>query len=70
MIFCAGCSARWTGLTLAHCAGCHLTFSAVSTFDRHRAGTVNARRCLDPAEVGLSPNAHGVYRTPSTEEPS
>jgi hypothetical protein len=43
------CGARWTGLSRAHCAGCHRTFSAVTAFDLHRRGGA----CLDPADAGL-----------------
>jgi hypothetical protein len=62
---CSRCPSTWTGSNIAHCSVCHRTFSAVSTFDRHRTGNVGTRRCLPPEEVGLLPNAHGVYRTPS-----
>ncbi|WP_455709610.1 FDXHR family putative zinc-binding protein [Micromonospora sediminicola] len=64
MIACR-CGAAWSGASIAHCACCHRTFSAVSTFDKHRTGTVDRRRCVDPVTVGLAPNRHGVYRTPS-----
>jgi hypothetical protein len=46
---CPRCPATWTGLSMAHCAACHRTFSTVGNFDRHRPG-----ECLDPATVGLS----------------
>lgn len=46
---CSGCGARWTGLTMAHCAapGCHATFSSAASFDAHR---VNGQ-CQDPASL-------------------
>ncbi|MDG4801706.1 hypothetical protein [Micromonospora sp. WMMD980] len=68
MTTCA-CGVAWTGLSIAHCGTCHCTFSAVSTFDRHRTGNVNTRRCVPPESVGLARNRHGVYRTPSDLEP-
>lgn len=57
---CGRCPSRWTGLRIAHCGSCHRTFSAVSTFDRHRV----KGRCVDPVSIGLEANAHGVFRTP------
>ncbi|RLK22626.1 hypothetical protein DER29_0463 [Micromonospora sp. M71_S20] len=65
MISCR-CGASWSGLTIAHCACCHRTFSAVSTFDRHRRNG----RCVDPVTVGLAANAHGVFRTPGVSVPA
>jgi hypothetical protein len=55
MASCAEFAARWSGLKTAHCAGCHQTFSVVSAFDRHLAGShpQGTRHCLDPATVGL-----------------
>jgi hypothetical protein len=43
------CGARWSGLSTAHCGSCHVTFTSVTAFDRHRRGG----RCLDPVEAGL-----------------
>jgi hypothetical protein len=45
----------------AHCGACHETFSAVSTFDRHRTGSTHERRCAHPEAVGLRLNTHGVW---------
>jgi hypothetical protein len=52
---CARCRARWGGLKTAHCNAWRETFTVVAAFDRRRAGshTVDDRRCLDPATVGL-----------------
>ncbi|MGY4869789.1 FDXHR family putative zinc-binding protein [Mycolicibacterium elephantis] len=49
------CSAQFSGLKTAHCSACHETFSTVSAFDKHRAGSYAAdtRRCLPPTSVGL-----------------
>ena len=43
------CGARWSGRQKCHCGGCHLTFSGLTAFDKHRVGM----RCLAPGEVGL-----------------
>lgn len=45
---CSGCKARWGGLSTAHCAACHRTFSGVSAFEKHKPG-----QCLHPSSVGL-----------------
>ena len=52
---CPRCNLRWGGLKTAHCTACHETFTTVSTFDKHRAGShaSGTRHCLPPAEVGL-----------------
>ncbi|OBF81032.1 hypothetical protein A5791_06915 [Mycobacterium sp. 852002-51163_SCH5372311] len=49
------CGAEFSGLKTAHCSACHATFSTVSAFDKHRAGSHSAdtRHCLPPAAVGL-----------------
>jgi hypothetical protein len=43
------CGAWWTGAERSHCGGCHLTFSSLTSFERHRRGL----RCNEPASVGL-----------------
>lgn len=51
-----GCGAVWSGLSTCHCAakGCHQTFTGITAFDQHRAGSHTTRRfCVDPAIVGL-----------------
>lgn len=48
-ITCGGCSSSWIGLAKCHCASCHLLFSSLSSFDRHR----RAGKCLDPFSVGM-----------------
>jgi hypothetical protein len=47
----------------AHCSSCHETFTVVSAFDKHRAGSHihDERHCLDPATVGFV-YAGGAYR--------
>lgn len=47
---CSGCDARWTGISRAHCAGCHRTFAGPSLFDAHRRDG-----CLDPETILSKP---------------
>jgi hypothetical protein len=44
------CSAEFSGLKTAHCTVCHATFTTVSAFDKHRAGshTADTRHCYRP----------------------
>lgn len=51
-IICGQCKTWYTGIATAHCGGCHLTFSRVSSFDRHRVGG----KCKSPAVAGLVRN--------------
>lgn len=48
--------------TNAHCSACHVTFGAVSGFDRHRRGG----ECLDPAGLAMHTDARGVWRQDGT----
>ncbi len=50
-ITCGRCGASWSGVSRAHCGGCHRTFSAVSTFDRHRVAVGAHGCCADPATL-------------------
>lgn len=52
---CGRCSNRWGGLRTAHCSGCHLTFTSLSAFDKHRDGSHanSTRHCVPPKTVGL-----------------
>lgn len=65
---CSGCTARWPISTgIAHCSRCHATFASVSSFDTHRTGPIDRRRCLDEAELrglGYAPNDRGRWRIP------
>lgn len=49
------CGREWMGMSEAHCAACHESFSTVTNFDDHRVFDVdadwNTRRCLTPAEM-------------------
>lgn len=53
-IRCGTCGARWSGLGRAHCGACHLTFSGVSYFDRHRSVAGDHGSCLDPAGLAAA----------------
>lgn len=64
------CGAHWplTAAGVAHCAGCHLTFTSVHSFDQHRTGHVDHRRCLTAAELtaaGWSANEYDRWRLPA-----
>lgn len=48
---CGGCDNRWRGLSRAHCAACHRTWSTVSGFDKHRRDVNGKGTCLDPAAM-------------------
>lgn len=54
VVTCAKCRSEWSGLAAAHCAGCHLTFTGINAFEKHRLRGV----CLLPSDRGLvlSPN--------------
>lgn len=39
------CGRRWGGLAKAHCTVCHSTFTSRSSFDMHRRGPADNRRC-------------------------
>jgi hypothetical protein len=52
---CHGCANRWNGYSTCHCSACHLTFSTIHAFDRHRRGG----HCLDPATAGLVRSSRG-----------
>lgn len=62
------CDARWGGFNTAHCASCHVTFSTVGNFDRHRRGG----ECLDPLSLTdregrpqpMVKNRHGYWGQP------
>lgn len=46
---CAGCDARWGGLTTSHCSGCHITTTCLAAHDKHRF----YGKCRDPISMGL-----------------
>ncbi len=47
------CGATWTGMQVSHCGSCHLTFSSLSSFDRHQNRAGSDKLCRDPQEAGL-----------------
>lgn len=68
---CSGCTARWGGLLTAHCAACHLTFTGITAWEKHRAGKpARGRYCLDPAAVGLidAGRSYPCWANPGTYE--
>jgi hypothetical protein len=71
MTRCKACPATWTGLGIAHCASCHETFTTVSNFDRHRAGSrvrgLVAGECNAPDDAGLVLNERGQWAMPGRE---
>lgn len=46
--WCSKCGRGWAGRSECHCAVCCRHFSGVEAFDKHRTGSDDARRCLDP----------------------
>lgn len=48
---CGRCPAEWSGITRAHCSGCHETFASVNLFNRHRRYRGELGECLDPAVI-------------------
>jgi len=59
----------WGGYRQCHCAGCHRTFSGLSTFDAHRL----AGGCLDPAlsvAGGQVQDEFGVWGIPGKGKPA
>lgn len=51
---CSGCGRVWTGTKECHCAKCHLHFSSMDAFDRHRIAIPDSdeeRICVDPIEL-------------------
>ncbi|WP_431839714.1 hypothetical protein [Gordonia hongkongensis] len=61
-MYSCSCRAEWSGLNECHCGACHLTFSGVTAFDRHRRGRV----CNDPSVFGLVLDSD-VWRYPGTD---
>lgn len=51
------CGAWWTGTRVAHCGGCHRSFSSTTAFDQHQRGGEPGTLCRDPEQVGLVPVA-------------
>lgn len=64
---CGGCSNTWSARALkyAHCSACHVTFSTVNNFDRHR----RSFQCLTVEESGLVLNSRGIAHQPGHDGP-
>lgn len=54
---CGRCTRRWTGTSAAHCTACHVTFTGITNFDRHRS----EGRCRPPEVVGLVEKVRAGY---------
>lgn len=62
----ARCPSLAPGSRLSHCSACHETFGGIRGFDLHRAGRMDARRCLTRSEigaVGIVLDSRSVWRT-------
>ena len=46
---CTGHVPAVTGERYGHCGACHRDFMGLTAFEKHRRGTYDARRCVDPA---------------------
>lgn len=61
-ITCPGCDARWAGLRLEHCAGCHRSFSSTRAGDAHRTGEMGvSERCMTDTEIAAKKITSGPY---------
>lgn len=68
VITCSGCTAEWTGVSRAHCSGCHHTFTGITAFDRHRdAGGDDEPHgfCHAPDVCGLVEREQGIWGAPA-----
>lgn len=52
---CSKCPTRWSGTQTCHCSGCHLTFTGLTAFDKHRKNFT----CQSPQDVGLVQHRRG-----------
>lgn len=68
---CAGCTSRWGGLRTAHCGACHVTFSGLTLFDKHRTAKGAYGECIDPATLTDHGQqlrlVEGIWRSPAIE---
>lgn len=48
---CGGCVNQWSGVSRAHCSGCHRTFATARSFDLHRRLQRGEGICLDPGTI-------------------
>ena len=68
---CNRCPARWGGLLTSHCSGCHLTFTGITAFDKHRDGShTKGRFCLAPEKAGLviTSRLYPCWGLPNTDQ--
>jgi len=68
---CGRCG-TWLRGSWHHCMSCHLTFAALTGFDRHRIGGTAGRRegCSTPEQLiedGWTCDGDGVWRVPVKE---
>ena len=63
---CGRCEARWAGSLTCHCPTCHLTFTGVTHFDKHRKDG----QCRKPADIGLVLMTNRPYEAWGTREES
>jgi hypothetical protein len=64
------CGVRWAGYQACHCAACHLTFTAIRAFDKHRGGNKHGEKpgeCSDPPNVGLVLKENQQWGYPDTD---
>jgi hypothetical protein len=54
------CTAPKPRGNMAHCATCHMSYSGVWAFDKHRKDGW----CLDPVKCGLVQDDEGIWRCP------
>ena len=61
-----GCTPECRKVTgrACHCGACHISFTGLTAFDKHRVGDVEHRVCSEPGAVGLELNAHGLVGFP------
>ena len=53
------------------CMACGLSFKSLASFDMHRDGKWENRRCLTKSELlglGMAPDLNGLWRIPATED--
>lgn len=55
------CGREWSGQRAEHCPACCETFTSTRAGDAHRTGPHDARRCVQPATVGLWQDARGLW---------
>jgi len=55
------CGASWSGTGLSHCGACHLTFTNLAAFDRHRKPKLDGG-CYYPGKINMVQNEAGHWR--------